>query len=345
MRNYFKYEFKKNLPFIIIVSVIFITILAIYLFNADFVYSRYEYINGEPTGNMIDVARNSPIGMITTFAYILVFIVPIKNYSFKMKKIAVDVYYQLPIKKKSQYLTKYLVGLLEIIIPFVLSVFISLLIILCREHIFKLQYLLLYIIALIPYIVILYTIVIFAYIKGNTLKDGVLNICMYILATLLIACVISLFYDSFSTHGYCDMTSLTMVSPMSCMSTIISYYLKGLQQITIETEFIISLIMYIPVGIGFFILFLYNEDKAEDCAQISNSWFSYKVLLPLICALSALLFSYVDTLYVNVFVAIAGYIGYVIYRRTFKITKNDMIALSSSIIAGAIIGLVIHPFI
>ena len=56
-------------------------------------------------------------------------ITPIVEFSFKMKKITMDQAYSLPIKREKLYLTRYIIGFLEIVVPFTLSYFISLLVI------------------------------------------------------------------------------------------------------------------------------------------------------------------------------------------------------------------------
>lgn len=346
MKNYFKYEFKKNLPFIIIVSSIFVIILSIYLFNSDFVFQRYEYINGEATGKMIDVARNSPIPMITTFIYILVFVTIIKNFSFKMKKTAVDVNYQLPIKKQKLYLIKYLVGILEVLIPFTLCILISSIIISFKPNIFDMKYLFLYYLTEIPYFIIMYTIVAFAFIKGNTIIDGIINVCMYIAVSLLIPATLSVI-SAIGREAYWtgfDFTYFSLVSPLGCISSEFNdLFTVYMFNEAAAVEYTVSLIIYLFIGVAAFILFYLNEDKAEDVAQISNSWFSYKVLLPtLTFLLSASLMTEVDVLYLLVFILIGSYIGYVIYRRHFKITKYDIIAIASTLCTGAIFGLILY---
>ncbi len=347
MRNYFKYEFKKNLPFIIIASVIFVTILAIYLLTSDFVFSREEYINGKPTGNMIDIARNSPIGMITTFAYILVFVVIIKNFNFKMKKTAVDVYYQLPIKKKNMYLVKYLEGILEIIITFSACILLSFIILAIRPNIFELKYLFLYYLIEIPYIIIMYTIVTFVFIKGNTIIDGLVNVGMYIGVSFLLPAMLSLIFDGI--EGYTidfEASKFSIVSPMTILAEEMDYSLCCYGPLDFDINIILMLIINIILGVAAGVLLYKNEDKAEDVAQISNSYFSYKVLLPaLIFLISVMMTPEWDLTYILVFILIAAYIGYVIYRRTFKITKNDAITIFIALLSGGAIGLMLYSFI
>lgn len=351
MRNYFKYEFKKNLPFIIIASVIFVTILAIYLLTSDFVFSRQEYINGKPTGNMINIARNSPIGMITTFAYILVFVVIIKNFNFKMKKTAVDVYYQLPIKKRNMYLVKYLEGILEIIITFSACILLSFIILAIRTNIFEMKYLFFYYLLEIPYIIIMYTIVTFVFIKGNTIIDGLVNVGMYIGVSFLFPAMLSLIFDGIDgcIDGYTidfEASKFSIVSPMAILAEEMDYSLCCYGLLDFDINIILMLIIYIILGVTAGVLLYKNEDKAEDVAQISNSYFSYKVLLPaLIFLISVMMTPEWDLTYILVFILIAAYIGYVIYRRTFKITKNDAITIFIALISGGAIGLMLYSCI
>ena len=76
--------------------------------------------------------------------------------------------------------------------------------------------------------------------------------------------------------------------------------------------------------------------------DISNSWFSYKVMLPtFLVSFSVLCCVNGDSLILLLIVAISGYIGYAIYRRNFKIKLCDVITMSSSLIGGIIIGAIL----
>ena len=80
---------------------------------------------------------------------------------------------------------------------------------------------------------------------------------------------------------------------------------------------------------------LSDKEKAENSMDISSSWFSYKTFIPIyIVYLSTDIGS--EAIYI-ILIAIIGYIGYAIYRRSFKIKLCDIITMSVCITIGFII--------
>ena len=71
---------------------------------------------------------------------------------------------------------------------------------------------------------------------------------------------------------------------------------------------------------------LSRRKKAEKIGDISDSWFSYKLLIPLYGIILAYLLGY-ESIIVNIFLLVAVFVGYVIYRRGFKLHKSDVIMM------------------
>ena len=73
--------------------------------------------------------------------------------------------------------------------------------------------------------------------------------------------------------------------------------------------------------------FLSKHKKAEYIGDISDSWFSYKLLIPIYSVILARLLGDAGSIIVNLFLLIATFVGYVIYRRSLKLHKSDIIIM------------------
>ena len=109
----------------------------------------------------------------------------------------------------------------------------------------------------------------------------------------------------------------------------------------VEIYVLIALVL-IGIACAVLLIVLSKKEKAEKALDISDSYFAYKVIIPLYTFLLALTS---QELFVIVFATIAGYIGYVIYRRSFKIRKIDIIILSSTILTSVIYGVLVDLFL
>jgi hypothetical protein len=135
---------------------------------------------------------------------------------------------------------------------------------------------------------------------------------------------------------------------MSSLNVYYSNLMEGTiyESLLKEQSFIITLVsigIFLVLGIISFILMvtIKKYEKSEDSMDISNSWFSYKVMLPtFIVVLSALCVSGSGAIFL-ILVAIPSYIGYAIYRRNFKLKLCDVITIISSIVGGLILGVLV----
>ena len=87
------------------------------------------------------------------------------------------------------------------------------------------------------------------------------------------------------------------------------------------------MLFYTVVAIVFFILFLIlnKKEKSENSMQISESYFSYKTMIPyyaIVCSAFS-----TDSALVLAFVFTGAYILYATYKRSFKLAKKDLIKL------------------
>lgn len=347
MKRMLSYYAKKRWHIVLITSLILLAITFVYLIDADYVYDRELW---DQYGNVISVQKtpqHSPFGLLSSFAAILATIVPIFEFYYKMRKVSVDQFHALPIKREKIYLAKYIVCLAEILIPLTLSFIASLILIVIKENIFHLEYFIVFYLALVFVTIVLFTSISFVYTRCNTFFDGLINILAYSIILVPIVSIITMIFDIKYRFG--DPSWFFLYSPITRITVILDQlfeygYLGGNE---VKVMDYISLPIFIAFGVLSFILFikLNKEEKSENSMQISKSRFAYKLTLPAyIIPLMAMSIESSSPI-LMVLVVIFGYFGYVVYRRSFKLTKYDYYMLFINVVMGLILGIVLGIFV
>ena len=337
MINLLKYYFKKRLYIIGILSIILI-LLTIMEYSGPFVCQTGSgpYENLEPT--------NNPLSLFMNCSFILCIIIPLFEFSFKMRKVGVDQLYSFPIKKRKLYITKFIIGYLEIIIPFtVCFIFMLLRIVLDqRGYVFHLEYYFIYYLLSFLIIFVLYSYVTLFYVKCNTIYDGVICVIVALfLPSLLISIAREIMPSNYrELHSYLRTTYFgiynTYYNITDRFKDLMDYgYLNEIYNMEYERENL-GICLNAILGIISFVLFVLTLkfDKAENSMDISNSWFSYKILIPILI-LASMILAY-EKVYI-IIVGIVGYIMYAIYRRNFKIKKIDILMIIIMLVLGVIV--------
>lgn len=339
MRKLLSYYIKKRSNVIIITSLILLTIVFVYLIDARFVWQRDVWNEYTQSYDTVKMAQNSPFPMLAIFAIILSTIVPIFEFYYKMRKINVDQFHALPIKREKIYLTKYIIGLAEILIPLTLCFILSFILIVIKPHIFEMSYFFLYYISLVAGVIVLFTSVSFIYTRCNTFFDGIINILLYSIILVPVASIIiNLFDVKYNTFG--DSTWYFLQSPITRIEVLFEELFEG-DKPSVFTSDYLTFIIFGVFGIVSFVLFilLNKKEKSENSMQISNSIFAYKLTLPVyIISLLAISLDGSSPI-LMVLVIIFGYLGHVIYKRSFKLTKYDYISLFVYASTGILLGL------
>ncbi len=325
-----KYYTKKRAYIVGILSVMLI-LLAILTFKDGYVYLSHDG-SQRPT--------NNPITLYLVCACFLATIIPMFEFNFKMRKVGIDEYYSFPIKREKLYSTKFIVGLLEVLIPMTILFLYTLVDIVLSIHVFDLwQYVLFYLLS-IPTIAAVYAINSFIFAKCNTTYDGIINVFLVQFVFVILSYII-LETLEITTKG--DPSFFFVYSPMSRLSAyfrdLMNQYELTRYDLSLVTISIVSGILFFLLGIASFVLLIMfqKHEKSENSMDISDSWFSYKTMLP-IYIVGAQMVVTNESLSFIILVILMGYIGYAIYRRNFKLKFTDVTIIASSIVIGVFLG-------
>ena len=341
MLKMIKFNLKNRTLLILITTVVFLAIgFALYL-GDDFLRYYYFYNRIPDQEFQVIGPDDSPIVFITVVSCILCTIIPIIEFSFKMSKISIDQMYSLPIKREKLYMAKFISGFIEVLIPVCVVFIFCLLSVLLSNHMYDAIYFLPYFGCLILFSFFIYSTITFFFTRGNTVIDGIINVVLIIFVVELFSSTIdSMLWGNIRNYfdnGYCYLYSpITILSSLfdnklsaeviNKLHTMYDEYYYTVR-VNLNAYEIVSIIIFIIIGIVSTILFvvLNKKDKAEDSMQVSNSWFSYKVFIPVYMSLISLLMMDGSELIGFVFLFVGIYIAYVIYRRSLKIKKWDII--------------------
>ena len=337
MKKMFLYYFRRRLPAMIILMIAMAVMTII-------IQSQSSYINYSQSGDYrIETAgQTNPFIYLSIVLSVIVTIIPIMEFSFKMKRRSVDLYYSLPIKRIKLYICKYFVGLAEFLILYIpqwLISFIWLATLPSVSNIYDMSYSIYFMLASLGYGILIYTFLTFFYTMGNTLIDGIIFMA---LASCFLPTLMNVMYSLILGANYSDRTFYMrwffIYSPLFDISgKMHSNMIGGTYGDINILGIILNIALAILASIAFF--FIHSEkNNAELVGDESDTIFGYKLFIPLYMVTSfKLISSSISALWVVI--GLAGYLFYCIYRKSFRIKRNDIITLGVSIIIGLLIAI------
>ena len=337
MKKMFLYYFRRRLPAMLILMIAMAVMTII-------IQSQSSYINYEQSGDYrIETAgQTNPFIYLSIVLSVIVTIIPVMEFSFKMKRRSVDLYYSLPIKRIKLYICKYFVGLAEFLILYIpqwLISFIWLATLPSVSNIYDMSYSIYFMLASIGYGILIYTFLTFFYSMGNTLVDGIIFMA---LASCFLPTLMNVMYSLILGANYSDRTFYMrwffIYSPLFDISGKMHSNMIGGNYGDINIlGIILNIALAILASIAFF--FIHSEkNNAELVGDESDTIFGYKLFIPLYMVTSfKLISSSISALWVVI--GLAGYLFYCIYRKSFRIKRNDIITLGVSIIIGLLIAI------
>ena len=330
MKKYFSYELKKNLYVIGVITLV-MTILhvaPILISHPDNLDGSYFYIN------MLSVR----IGIVAV-------IVPIWLTDYKLKRRSIDLYYALPLSHTKILAVRFLLGLIAVFIPYTVTFWLGALAMIAKINyaISAVWYVPFYFAALIP-IYIIYSISTFIFTRANKGIDGfmLLIFWFFALTTVVFALQVLVGADFYPLH-FLPFNSLIEVTSFFEEKIYKSSWVSKREIddiVTMSVGFAVSALMSIGSTLG--LMLFERKAKAENVGQISDSWFGYKVMLPLyaVCLTSVCILDSYISLFLIIIIATAIFFAYVLYRRNIKIGKNQAIVLCVSLLVGILLAVI-----
>ena len=352
MKKQLIYEAKRILLPLIIFTAIACVLYILTALNTDFIITRY-HMWPDPAGLQSDelvpyeAAGNPLTNFVCTILLDLCFVVPVMQYSYRMKKRSVDLWYSLPITRTKLMLVRTLSGLALVLIPYALSYWLGFAVIACSENVFELsQYVPLFF-ASIGVGVLLYFVNSFLFTRANTIKDGILFLLIWNMIPIL---PFLLFYLRLHiVNGIFGEPYLFF--PLTPTFSVFDYFsdlIRGDSSSIPYAWFLFTLAGLEGAAACFGLFYTAKRHRAEDAGQLSSSAFGYKVLVPFCIVIAVSIFPVLDTqsfyyLYYAM-ILIGGLISYFIYRRSFRLKKQDLLSMACSFVGGILLSLLFEVF-
>jgi hypothetical protein len=139
----------------------------------------YEWEDWD-TGVIKQAVQSPNVSLVFGELLILLFVVPMLMYSFKMSKRGVDGYYSLPLKKEKLYFVLTMVGLILVIVPYTVAYWSGFLALLCREgNPYQMGYFVPAYFVGVLFALFLYGVNAFVFTRANRTSDGVVFMLSY----------------------------------------------------------------------------------------------------------------------------------------------------------------------
>jgi len=249
-----------------------------------------------------------------------------------------DTLYAMPIKRSTMQLVHYLSGLFSTLFCHAASFFLVLFFWLPYHNFFSLGYAIpLYFISVVCGF-IMYAISVFLFTIGNTAIDGCITLLFGGFSLPLILVTLRKFINYRKIFGFSPTEVSFFWSPINAFTYAYqikiekrySYSLASFYQ-SKSTLFMIILFLVIGIAttVGFFLL--HPKKRIETVGECTHSLFSYRTLVPLYALCCITMMSRVNIFtYSLIFVCMT--VGYIIYRRTYRLKKSDLIVMGSIVL-------------
>ncbi len=343
--RYFKYRLRKvlfpTLIFTFLISMLLVVVLSTNLRSLD---NRY-YKND-------DIYLDPMVYIIPWIVGIAAVVLPVSETQVFKKTRSLDFLLPMPASRANIALCHYLTGLLQLIFITAVPTVVHALMLSLSGLPFNTLYIFpMYIMTLYGGICI-YTVGVFLFSKGNNLLDGIVSMFGFPVAIYTFFLTISLkveaypFLDDmpyiklgrekFPLYACMDIFSL-LGAPTSEYSYLIAGRANRVTAIGNSYTFLCILwgIFAIAALVGF--IFHMRSYRAEKAGDISDSYFSYRLIIPVI-ALSFIIFGQIDIGIGFMLIFIGTVVGYFIYRRSFRLKPADIAVIAFMAVIGILGG-------
>jgi len=325
-KQYFTSHLKESTRSIITILSLVLILTFIFAMNSH-VTSMYDYETGKET-----YSYHSSLYIPVLFMCILCYVIPVLEFSFFKKRINLDCAYALPISRKDMGLVHYLTGLILLFVAFTLSYLLNFFLLLGRgaEH-FAL-------VNVIPHFFLslllgfsMYSVMVFVFNEANSTSDGIWFMLLYsFVFILVIEAAVSIFSDEIAaTYGFVTWGTIdSMTTSYQYLTDMETYEMVLFWD---RAEYVISFIFWIVLGIAAFVgfFFTFGKRRMEKCEEISDSFFGFRVLIPVYAVSGMIVFPASISIVFWFIIEILAVLGYTIYRRGFRYKKSDLIIIAS----------------
>lgn len=325
-KAYFRAHFRSKIKLLLCLLIFALALTSISAFDGQ--KSEYSYYDRDDV-LVHHVYYYTNLGLQVFILCALAYILPVLEFSLFKKRKNLDCFYALPVSRKAMGMVHYFTGLILLIVPFTFSYLLNFLMMLRYPEGFYYPPLLgLYFLSLLMATVI-YTVFTFLFNQANSTGDGIWFIVLwsFILGFAVEAVNTVLWaWPAGMSHTDLGIPWFVLMELEWVYSAVIEKSQNAdLSVFWMDLECYAWFVIWIFLGIGSAVGFVlsFGRRRAEKTQEISDSWFGYKLLIP-VFAVAAMICWYDLAALIALIMA---FVGYIIYRKGFRLKKWDWIIL------------------
>lgn len=348
MKRALAYEFKRILLPLCIYTAIATAVFAVAALTSDFIALREIAAPGvDGSYSTIQVPVNTLVHIPAITLCVLCFIVPAMQFSYRMKRRSVDLWYALPVKREKLVLARVLGGLALVFVPYAVSYAAGVTVIACSENLFKMQMYVPLFFASLPMGVLLFGVNSFLFSRANTAGDGIVFMLLGAFALAMPMAFADAWLWQSVPNEIDDLLHYITFGPAAEMFMLFGPAIRG-AGMHVPGLWLGCVLAAIEGCAAYFGLFYTaRSHRAESAGQISVSPFGYKVLLPWYLFFGIATASVQGGIALTaapiaeyLFLLILALVGYFVYRRSFRLKLSDIIGIGGAFAGSLLLALI-----
>lgn len=336
--RYFKHHAKDTLIRAAIITFICLVIVTMVAQGVNETYTRQKeysdnwYVYGYPEGYTWSL--NSQIGFFVAFSAILTTLLPMLELSCFNSRKYLDSAFSFPISRISLISVNLLNGFVQFLAAYTLSfIWYTIALLPCAD---KVNYPALWSFFFISLLCSLfyYSVNAFFFSVCNSTVDGFLTaVAWQFIIALVLFTLDDMISGSFEEETVLTILWMPLVQICDYFSSISRGRSVVVPDLGTDNPYAMTIyLIVIPILTVLFVagmLYFFNKKRAESAGEISNTPFSYKVLLPVCTGLLIYWAFESEPAIFSIFALIFSTVGYIIYRRTVKLKIFDIVVISA----------------
>lgn len=325
-KRYFRTHLQSALRPLIYITAIVLVITLVTALNGQI--TTVTYVDPPKT------YYNSNLGTPAWMLILLCYAAPIMEFATFKKRTNLDCLYSMPLSRRELGTVHYLTGAITVSVPYTLSYLLNALLLLRAPEQYDFAPLVGFYFLSLLFGLCVYSLFVFLIDRANALGDGIAFMTLWgvvFFFAALALCEILPSQQSWSINplpGFIWLLMLTMTSYYGATvekSTSDFYTISSLwRESDVVFWFIFWVVLGVAAAIGFFLLF--GKKRTEKTGEVSDTFFGYRVLIPLLAACGMLS---IGNVWGWVLFEVLAFIGYTVYRRGFHYKKSDIIVLAA----------------
>ncbi|MEG0710513.1 MAG: hypothetical protein RR481_09760 [Longicatena sp.] len=334
IKNYVNYYIKSNKNLLVLISVLLFILMP---FNVYMLYMQggavsftvgNHIVNQQTHASFATLAGCSAVG-----GFILGFLGPLYHYRFIYKRRSCDLYFSLPIKKRTLFDIHYLLGLGTILVPFLINALLGSLVVFISD-LSTGKLLLCFYPIMVLCIIIIYTFINFFVQKCNNLLDALFVTACWIILPITIVSLINSFIFVQTQHifvgvgyGYNELLSMDVMMSLVSLPYLFTLFITNLVNGTYGQFNWLYMLYWVVIALACF--YFGRKDfiarKEEDAQQQTVSRWTFPTIILVVTTCLILQLDLLQDIVPLIFVALAYLIMIFFSKRKIQVTFQTIL--------------------